>query len=96
MIVEWFIAALLSLVTWFIDLLPSWSLPSWITGTGDGTIRGGADWAASNVGSLSNWIPLGTLSLVAAVVLVCIPIAIGIKVTRMVLSAFTGGGGGAG
>jgi hypothetical protein len=96
MIVQWFVQAVFAVITWAVGLLPSWTAPDWMTGSGSGSIAGYGASIAGYASKLSNWVPLGLLATVATVVLGACAVAVAVKVTRIVLSALMGGGGGAG
>jgi hypothetical protein len=70
--------------------LPSIPVPSWITGS---TSAVGTVFQAA--GSMSVWFPITLASTVIASVLAIWGLAFTVKAARIVLSLFTGGGGGA-
>jgi hypothetical protein len=80
--------ALLELVA---DLFGDIPAPGWLTGLGD-------QWAdlVGQMGGLGAWIPWALLQTVVMAVLACVAIGFAIKVGRIVLALFTGGGGSAG
>jgi len=90
MITHLFFAALGRLATWLIGLLPTWSLPSWVSDTAS-TVTG---WL-SGVGSLGYFVPLGPLAACMALIFAAFAIGFTIRVFRIGYSMFTGGGGAA-
>lgn len=95
MITKLLIDLVLGVPTWLLSQIPSLSLPAEITGTGDGSIVGGITSAAAAAGSLNNWVPMGSVINALAFVLLCFGIALGVKLTRIIASFLTGGGGSA-
>jgi len=90
-IIEWFFAVVASLWESLCAALPAIPVPSWI-GSGAGSVASVLGTAAQ----LGNWVPLPLFGLVVAAVLVCLIGGLAIKVTRIVASFITLGGGGAG
>ena len=90
MAVKWVIDSLVSFFSWVINGFPAPDVPTWLTGL-DTAISG----VSTFIGSLQSWFP-GTLA-VAIITswLLALSISIGIKVTRIVASFLTGGGGSA-
>ncbi len=73
-----------------VGLLPITAVPAWVLDSGDdlASVWGYAD-------GLSAWIPWSFLAMVLAAIIAATLAGFGIKLTRIVLSLFTGGGGGA-
>jgi hypothetical protein len=90
MITEAIIWVFAHLVTFLIDLLPSWSAPAWLVTVTD-TL---AD-AVSYVGMLNGWVPIKAVGVAVVFMLGCSTLAFALKAGRMVLSLATGGGGSA-
>lgn len=79
------------LFAFVVGLFPSAEPPAWLTvaGTGLGGI-------VARFGEVSHWFPVGLLGPAVAVILASMTAGFGVRVGRMVLSVFTGGGGSAG
>lgn len=90
MITHLFLSAISGLATWVIGLMPTWSLPSWVSSTAS-TITG---WL-SGLGALGYFVPLGPLAACLALVLGAYTIGFTIRVLRIGYSMVTGGGGAA-
>lgn len=73
-----------------LSVLPTISVPSWLT-SADGAITT----VFQAAGSMSVWFPIALASTVLLAVLAIWAVAFGIKAARIVVSLFTGGGGGA-
>lgn len=73
-----------------VGLLPSWSAPSWLT-TSSNVLTD----AVHSIALYSGWLPLQAIGLAAGFLLGCSTIALGIRLTRIGISLFTGGGGSA-
>jgi hypothetical protein len=73
-----------------VGLLPTMQSPTWLP-----TITQYVSDGMVQVGQLGAWIPLEAIRNSAALILGCYVIALAIRVSRMVLSVFTGGGGSA-
>ncbi len=90
MIVQWFLSAVGSVITWFLDLLPDFLLPdNW-----DNIV---VQWAGvvNTASKLGHWFPLQAFALALIVVLAALGTAFAIRLTRIVLSFITAGGGSA-
>lgn len=90
MITEAIIGVLAGLLTFVIGLFPEVERPDWLDSVVT-TIADGLQ-SASHYGQ---WIPLGAVGGSIAFVLACFAAAFAIRVVRMALSLFTGGGGSA-
>lgn len=90
MIVKWFLEALVTPLIWFLDWLPGWSLPNWIT-TAVNTLTD----LAEKVAAFSNFMPIGLIVACLGLLFTTYMIALGIRVGRIVASFFTAGGGSA-
>lgn len=91
MIVEWLLGLGASLVEGLLGALPTFDPPGWIA-SGTGSIIT----VLQTAGSLGHWVPLGLFAVVVAAVIACLLVGVGIKVTRIVASHLTLGGGSAG
>lgn len=91
MVVEWFIKGMVAVISFGLGLLPTSNPPSWLTGR-DSNIASILQGAAG----LGAWVPLSLGATIATAVLACAVIGFAIKITRIVLSLFSAGGGSAG
>lgn len=91
MIVVWLLTAISTVGQGVINALPSLDPPAWLTDV-SGPLQGILD-AASGMGV---WVPMQLAITVAGAVLACLVVGFGIKITRIVLSFITLGGGSAG
>jgi uncharacterized membrane protein len=73
-----------------LSILPTISVPSWLSGSGSAISTVFAD-----AGLMSVWFPMALASTVLLAVLAIYAIGFAIKFGRIVISLFTGGGGGA-
>lgn len=90
MILEWIWGVIAGFLGWLLSLFPTFTVPEWV-----GSITGYFVTGVGFMNGLHNWVPLTALRVaffwllgVGAVVLV-------VRGFRIVLSLFTGGGGGA-
>jgi hypothetical protein len=90
MIPEGFFDFMFGLAGFLVGLFPSGGAPAWLT---DGA--GYLSQLFEKASGLGAWINFGLAGTVMAAVLACVALGLGIKVVRMVVSVFTGGGGGA-
>lgn len=90
MITNWIISALSSVLHFIMGALPVLSVPSWLDTSGPmATIF-------ANASSMGVWLPMGLLTTVLGALLVAWGVGFAIKITRIVASFFTVGGGSAG
>lgn len=45
-----------------VGLVPDAAFPSWMTGSGPGTLQGALDWFTSNMGPMAGWVNLPMLA----------------------------------
>jgi len=90
MVTEWFLEVLAGFVTWFLDLWPDITLPTWVDDAA-GYIAEGLTFFAG----MSSVLPIGAMVSALAFLLAVSAVAIGIRVLRIIASFFTGGGGSA-
>jgi len=88
MIVQLFVQAMAALFALFLNLLPSWSAPSFLT-----DLASGLSSIASYTASTSVWIPWQAIAIAIPILVAAAFSALLIKGVRMILSLFTGGGG---
>lgn len=90
MILELLISMLVGLVEALAGLLGSAPAPGWLTG-----LSGQLSSLVGAGASLGVWVPWSVIGTVLAAIGACLGISLGVRVFRIVLSLFTGGGGGA-
>lgn len=90
MILEAIVSAFVAVITFLIGLIPSWSAPGWLT-TATTTL---AD-AVGHIAMLNGWLPVSAIGQVVVFLMAAGALALGIRLTRIVLSLVTGGGGSA-
>lgn len=78
------------LMTFVLGLMPTVSLPGWFT-TSTNTLSS----SLAAIGGYGNWLPLVAIGNGVAFILACFGVAFAVRGFRVVLSLFTGGGGGA-
>lgn len=88
MITEALVSAALQLLTWNLQLIPNVSLPGWLTDTTT-TIGSGL----SSVTAFGWFIPLNAIGNSLVFLLGVTAVVVGVRIARLVLSLFTGGGG---
>lgn len=79
---------LCSAIAWLIGLLPSFSLPSWLT-----SLPAESSSLGDYLGQFAVWIPIDQVVIVFLFVLSAGVVSLGVRVTRMVISHLSGGGG---
>lgn len=90
MITEAILQALGAALSFVLGLLPTVTLPAWFS-----TISGFVSSGVSSFASLGMWLPVQAIGAVVGFILVILGVQLGIRVGRMAVSAFTGGGGSA-
>lgn len=90
MIVEAFISILVGIADGIFALLGNSAAPSWLTGVG-GQLASLVDMSAS----LGSWVPWPVIAASVAAVGGAYLVSLTVKVVRMLISLFTGGGGSA-
>jgi hypothetical protein len=90
MIVEAFLGLLFGLFSFVGDLMPEMEVPAFV-----GSIAGLVGTITGAMAPLGMWIPFGAAGTATTAVLVAIGVAVAVKIVRIVLSLFTGGGGSA-
>ena len=90
MIVDKILDILASVVIFIIDLFPTWTFPTWWTSaiTGWSSIVAG-------ISDLAHWMPLDAIFQVAGAVFIVSIFSFSVRILRIVLSLFSGGGGSA-
>ena len=91
MIVYWFLDLLSSIVSGLLGLIPDVPVPGWMSDT-SGLLSSLLGYASS----MSVWFPWTVAAVVVPTVLACVAVGFATKVTRIVASFLTAGGGSAG
>lgn len=78
-----------------LDAVPVVSWPDWFQTSGTGSVVAMTATWGGYVGVLNGWFPVPQFFSALDVVATCVLASIGIKVTRILVSLFTGGGGSA-
>lgn len=90
MIVEGVVKVIVAFFEFVVGLLPTRAVPGWVDSIGPSLQ---IVWNHAN--QLGAWIPWDAVGYVTAAVLSCMVIGLQIRLVRIVLSLFTGGGGSA-
>lgn len=90
MIIEALISMLAALVSFIGSLFPDIETPGWMT-----SIAGHVSTVTGLMAPLGNWVPFGAAGNAVALVLVAIGAAAAVRLIRVLVSLFTGGGGSA-
>lgn len=90
MITSWLLGLITGFIAWAVSLLPTWDPPAWLL-TAEVTFRN----AIEGVSAMGYWLPIGAMGTVAAAVLAAMALGLAIRITRIVLSFLTAGGGSA-
>ena len=95
MILDLILSWVSHVVAWVLTLMPTFTLPRYLTGTGTNTMAGTITGAVSSLWSLNAWFPTDQVFAAAGVVLAALTAAVGVRVVRIVASFLTAGGGSA-
>lgn len=90
MITGWILGLIAGLASFLFNALPNWDLPEWFT-TAPIFLRT----ALSQAGQMGHWFPLTAIGLGASAIFAVWSLTLLLRIARMVLSLFTGGGGSA-
>lgn len=90
MILEWLWAKIAGFLGWLLSLFPTFTVPDWVNTIGSYATQG-ITW----VNGLHNWVPLEAMRVSLGFLLGCGAVVLAVRGFRIVLSLFTGGGGGA-
>jgi hypothetical protein len=90
MILVWIWDAIRTLLDLLLGLFPTVTMPTWVGMIADYFVQG-----VTVLNGMGNWVPLGAISTGLTFVLSCSAIAMTIRVARILISLFTGGGGSA-
>ncbi|MGV1037945.1 MAG: hypothetical protein ACOYD0_13105 [Candidatus Nanopelagicales bacterium] len=88
MVTDWILGLLASAWEAMIGAIPVPAEDSWIS-----SLPGAVVWVVAQLVQLGNWLPLQIMGNVLGTIAAVWGIAVGIRVGRMALSLFTGGGG---
>lgn len=95
MITDRVLSVVLSPIYWLLGAFPDVSWPLWFAASGSGSVAERAAVWGSSVGLLGGWFPVAEFFDAGSLVLVCIGVAVAIKLVRIVVSLLTAGGGSA-
>lgn len=95
MITEAIMKVLGGIASFVAGLMPSMSFPTYLTGSGPGTLNAQLQSTIAGIWSLDAWVPVSSLFAVGALVMGASAIALSIKLVRIVASFLTFGGGSA-
>lgn len=90
MIVELLVKAIAAIGKGLADLLGDLDAPGWLTG-----VAGDWNTLMGHFGGLGAWIPWSVMQTVVTALFAAVAVSLAIKLTRIVLSFFTAGGGSA-
>lgn len=90
MILEWLMTLAANLFEWMFAGVPAYVAPSWVSSLG-----GAAGQVFAMAGSMGVWFPAPLVLTILLALLAFWLVSFGIKITRIVISHFTGGGGSA-
>jgi hypothetical protein len=90
MITKFLMDVLSTAAAGLVSLLPAWTAPAWLA-----TVIATMSSTIGTVTMLSGWVPISAIGTVVAFMLACSAIGLAVKIGRIVLSLFTGGGGSA-
>jgi len=88
MITSWILDLIADAWEALLGAIPVPSEDSWVS-----DISGSVSWVSTTLSGLGAWIPFPLLGAVLGTVAIVWGVAVGIRIGRMVLSLFTGGGG---
>jgi hypothetical protein len=90
MILDGLLLFLVDLIDTFLSFLPATPWPSWLTGSGDGTVLGGADWMGEKLSLFSAWVNLELLMTVGTFLLGVKLSVLGLSVSMRVYALLRG------
>lgn len=91
MITQLIISALLAPAAWLLSLIPTVTLPGWMSG--GGAVETTAASIGAQVGAFNKWFPVAEMMDVMPVIFALSGALLVFKATQFVVSIFTGGGG---
>lgn len=92
MIIKWLLDVVTGFLGWVVGLLPSVSIPVWMSTTVPNAITT----IGGYISSIDVWLPFSDAGIAVAFVVVALAAAVAIKIVRIVASFVTAGGGSAG
>lgn len=95
MVTDALIGVLRSVLVFFLQSMPTATLPAYLTGTGDGTMNGTVTSLAGSLWSLDALLPVSHLIAASALVLTALVASVAIRLVRILASFLTAGGGSA-
>lgn len=88
MIIQLLLSVIVGVIKTAISLMPQVAIPDWVVSAGDAVRT-----VMASAGGFAYWVPLALGVKVAATVMAVLAAGFLIRVGRMILSFFTGGGG---
>jgi hypothetical protein len=82
-------------LAWVLDSMPDLAIPTFVTGTGEGTLSGTIASAVGAINGFGVYLPGSQIGGATALVLAGIIVGLAVKVVRIVASFLTAGGGSA-
>jgi len=90
MIVEEILRGFLWMVSSVLDLLPSWQLPAFVTGSGPGTLSHYSGAMGAFLPPFGAWVPIPLLLTLMPIMLAAMLVSFGIKTTMMIVRLLRG------
>jgi hypothetical protein len=84
------LSALLDVAAWVVGLFPSVDAPGWLSG-----LSGPLADVTDHMSGFAVWVPFTAAGNVLVFVMAMVGVALIVKLIRLIVSLFTGGGGGA-
>lgn len=93
MITEAIIRVFLLPFQWVLGIIPVINWPSWFQSSGSESVVAKAGEWGENIGVIDGWFPVNTFFDAMGIFVVCAGAALAIRLSRVLVSLFTGGGG---
>jgi hypothetical protein len=87
MITNAIISVFASVAAFLLGLLPSWTLPSWLTGTGSGTLSGWAGSVGAYMRGWDGWIPWSDIAIAVGLLFAVVAIVVGVRIAMWAINA---------
>ena len=87
MIVDAIVGVLTSVITFLLGLLPSWSAPSWLTGSGPDTLAGLSGQLGSWLSGWDAWIPWTWVAAGVAAMFAVALVTVAVRVAMWAINA---------
>lgn len=92
MVTEIVIGAVLGAVRFILDMLPIVTVPGWVQP--GGVLDSVASTISSKAAAFGYWVPLDDVATAGTLLLAVVGVSLAVRSVRIVISLFTGGGGG--